>query len=95
MNIYSLNSSLLGNLNAWRNFASISKYITEDPFNKFSEKSTYRNQHLGLQVRPKWREVYAQGPSEEQESGWLEGTLSVTWGRIDTIRPSELGRDGK
>lgn len=52
---------------------------------------------MGLQVRRgrKWREVYAQGPSEEQESGWLEGTLSVTWGRIDTIRPSELGRDGK
>ena len=37
----------------------------------------------------------AQGPSEELESGWLEGTLSVTWGRIDTIRASELGGDGK
>lgn len=38
--------------------------------------------------------MYAQGPSEEQESGcW--GTLSVTWGRIDAIRPSELERDGK
>lgn len=35
------------------------------------------------------------GPSEELESGWLEGTLSAAWGRIDSIRASELGGDRK
>lgn len=96
VNIQPLNSSLPGNLNPWRNFAFISMYITEDPFNLLSEKPC-RSQYLGL------RETARVGNGEKcvlraHLRSWRPArgcSVSVTWGRIDGIRAMELGGDGK